>query len=111
MGAHLVPKQPSESFYVGIDFSSVPLADGETVVLSGNVNGQQKQSSVSAYNSTGTSVNSIIVDDTLAVQDDTILKAKVQGGSVPDRRYKISFGAVTSHGNFYESDLILDMED
>ncbi len=111
MGANILSKQPSESFYIGIDFSTVPLASGETVVVSGNVNGQTKQSFVAAYNSAGTPVPSLIVDNTLAVQDDTILKGKIQAGSVPDRRYKISFGAVTSHGNFYERDLVLNMED
>lgn len=111
MGANLIDKQPSESFYVGIDFSTVPLASGETIVMSGSVNGQVKQSFVAAYNSAGNPVSLIIVDNTLAVQDDTILKSKVQAGSVSDRRYKISFGAVTSHGNFYERDLVLNMED
>lgn len=117
MSANIISKQPSESFYVGIDFSTVPLASGETVVMSGNVNGAAANSFAKAYlydKETGQGeekTSTVIVDSTLAVQGDTILKVKVKAGVVADTYYKISLGAVTSHGNFYERDLFLGMED
>jgi len=117
MSTNMLPKQPSESFYVGIEFSTIPLASGETIVMSGTVNGQATNSVVKAYQYNKESglgdekTDTVIVSDTLAIKDDTILKVKVKAGLVTDKFYKISLGAVTSYGNFYERDLFLGMED
>ena len=117
MSTDMLPKQPSESFYVGVDFSTTPLASDETIVMSGTVNGQATNSFAKAYQYDKDSglgdekTDTVIVSNTLAVQDDTILKVKVKGGVVTDKFYKISLGAVTSYGNFYERDFFLGMED
>lgn len=110
-------KQPSETFYVGIDFSTVPLATGETVVMSGGVNGTPTDSFARAWPydpATGVgaeATDDVIVSGTLAVFDDTGLKVKVKAGAVADVFVKVSLGAVTSHGNFFERDLYLQMVD
>lgn len=112
-----VMKQPAETFYVGIDFSTTPLADGETLVSSGSVNGEEKSSFVKVWpydpttGQTGTeATGTFIVADSLTING-TVLMAKVKGGAVSDKVYKVSFGAVTSAGNLFEEEIYLPMVD
>lgn len=110
-------KQPIESYPVGCDFSG-KLASGEKLVLSGTVNGKSEVSTVVAYDKGGNVVSdNLLVGQTLALNQneagvlDTVLQIKVKGGSVADRKYKLSFRAVTSFGNRREADVDLIMRD
>jgi len=88
----IVQKQPAEKFDVGADFAT-DLASGETIVLD--------SSSVIASTTHGSDVTeAIIVANSLTLAG-TQLSAWVQGGTVAERYYKVSFRAVTDQGRTF----------
>lgn len=110
-----ITKQPAETFSVGNDFYN-ELDSGETLVLSGLVNGVTTDSTAVAYDKNSNDVSStILVDNTLAIVandagvQDVALQVKVRGGTLADKKYTLSLRAVTSEGNLYEGDIELTM--
>lgn len=94
-------KQPAETFLLAVDFSTTPLATGETLVLAG--------SSVTAtINGTDTAAD-IVTEGSVAVSG-TKLQARLTGGD-EGVIYKVSFRAATSMSNLFEQDVLVGVAD
>ena len=96
-----ITKQPSEKFYVSVDFSAV-LASGETL--------DAMASGVTAYDSSGTDVTSTIIDASALTASSGILQTRIMGGTNASD-YKVTFVAHTSSGNIFEMDVTLFVYD
>lgn len=108
-------KQPWETYIIGADHSH-NLESGESIVVG--------SSTVTAVDADGEDASADVIDlDDLAVQtadaDDIkvtpvangMLVVRVFGGTEAGSKYKITFKAVTSNSNQYETDVKMRIKD
>lgn len=98
--------RPDEDFVIGVDFSTTPLASGETLVAEG--------SSVTATIYGSTSSADIIESDSMEIIDgdetDSVLQARITGVT-KGKTYKVKFSGATSDDNLYTQNVIVKVSD
>lgn len=96
-----ITKQPSEKFYVSVDFSAI-LDIGETI--------DAIASTVTAADSSGNDVTSTFIDASALTASSGILQSRIMDGN-NNTNYKVTFTAHTSLGNIFERDVTVFVYD